>query len=103
MLTHSRPTRDYYPPTTRSNLALAGSGVSGERPLPAAQQLHSLQPHAMARDLTQAYTTACMDLRVGLLPHLQSIGLRGLTSYRVYVGKVCELVFCISRRTVNLF
>ena len=58
---------DYYSPTTHATLTLSGSGVPGsggvgtpaaaaaaaaEGPSPAAQQLHSLQPHATVRDLT---------------------------------------------------
>jgi len=58
----SPPELDHYPPTTQaSTSALSGSGApgsggvgtpAGEGPSPAAQQLHSLQPHATARDLT---------------------------------------------------
>ena len=62
----SPPELDYYPPTTQaSTSALSGSGApgsggvgtpaaaaAGEGPSPAAQQWHSLLPHATARDLT---------------------------------------------------
>jgi len=69
----SLPESDYYPPTTHSTPALSGSGVpgsgcvgtpaaiaaAGEGPSPAAQQLHSLQPHATVRDFTLQPAAKC--------------------------------------------